>query len=373
MKKISVSVIVPMYNRELYIEECINSILNQTIESMELIIVDDGSTDYSKELCEKYLSDERVSYYYQENEGLAAARDTGIKHATGEYIGFVDSDDWVDLDMYERMYEVAKQYDADVVFCNRMYNNDSYSPPKDLPTGYYNREKILAEVLPKSLAYITDKGYKGVISWSNCRRIYRRSLLEENNISFDRRFRRSQDLQLTYEAMLCAKGFYYMGEDYFYHVRIVDDSLSRGYTNNMWNLYIPLIERLYKDTEEFTEVNLMDQMHLRAFFFVIQCIENEFKSLCPNDKKTSIKIISEIMNHPICEKYYGHIEVDKLSLLYQEYYKLIKDKKAEKLYSYAMSEKRKETFIGRHYKLFVNFVTESKLTGWLYRLIRGKR
>lgn len=268
MDNISVSIIVPIYNKEKYLVKCMDTILNQTLKNVEIILVDDGSTDSSKTICESFLSDSRVSYYYQENEGLASARQTGIEHACGEYIGFIDADDWIELDMYEKMYAKAKEYDADVVFCNRMYNNDAYRPSKDLPTGHYDRNRILTEVLPRSLAYIGKKGEKRAIGWSNCRRIYRKKLLEENNIAFDRRFRRSQDLQLTFESILCAKSFYHMGDDYFYHAQPVADSLARGYTKNMWNLYIPLIERLYKDTENFKELDLMDQMHLRAFFFV---------------------------------------------------------------------------------------------------------
>ena len=245
MNEISVSVVIPVYNGELFLKECLDSIVNQTLKSIEIIIIDDGSTDNSKKICENYLNDARVSYYYQQNEGLASARQAGIEKSKGEYIGFVDVDDWLELDMYEKMYTKAKEYSADVVLCNRYFSSENYKPTKEIPTGYYNREKILTEILPRTLAYIGKYGDKRVISWCNWRRIYKKQMLDENNIAFDKRFRRSQDLQLTYESMLCAKGFYNMGDDYLYNVRTVGDSLSRGYTKNMWNLYIPLIECLF--------------------------------------------------------------------------------------------------------------------------------
>lgn len=368
MNCVTVSIIIPIYNKEQYLEECMDSILKQSLESTEIILVDDGSTDSSKKICESYLKDKRVSYYYQENEGLASARQTGINHAKGEYVGFIDADDWIEPNMFEKMYEKAKEHNADVVFCNRMYNNDSYRPSKDIPSGYYDRERILTEVLPKTLAYIGKKGEKRAISWSNCRRIYRKKLLEDNNFKFDKRFRRSQDLQLTYEAMLCAKSFYHLGDDYFYHARTVSDSLARGYTKNMWNLYIPLIERLYKDTENFKEVDLMDQMHLRAFFFVTDCIENEFKPLCPNDNATKIKLISEIINHPICDRYYGHIEEEKLNPLYRKYYELIHEKKAAKLLDFTKRYRRKQEIRKKYINPAINFLTENAI----YKKIRGK-
>ncbi len=368
MSNIDVSIIVPIYNKELYLEECLDSIINQTLKTIEIILVDDGSTDNSKKICEQYLKDNRVSYYYQENEGLASARQTGINVSKGEYIGFIDADDWIELDMYEKMYGKAKEFNADVVYCNRVDNIDSYRPSKEIPTGYYDRDKILNYILPRSLAYIGKKGEKRCISWNNCRRIYRKQLIEDNHFVFDKRFRRSQDLQLTYETMLYAKGFYYMGDDRPYHTRTVGDSLSRGYTKNMWNLYIPLIERLYKDTENFKEADLMDQMHLRAFFFVTDCIENEFKPLCPNDKKTRINLISEIISHPICDRYYGHIEYHKLNPLYRKYYELIHKKKAARILSFTKSYRRRQAFKKKYVNPLINFLTENPV----YKKIRGK-
>lgn len=372
MDNITVSVIVPIYNKELYLEECLDTIINQTLKSIEIILVDDGSTDNSQKICEKYLTDNRVSYYYQENEGLASARQTGIEHAQGEYIGFIDADDWIELDMYEKMYQKAQDYDVDVVFCNRMYNNDAYRPSKDLPTGFYGRAKILAEVLPKSLGYINENGDKRVVSWSNCRRIYRKQLLADFDFSFDKRFRRSQDLQLTYEAMLHADKFYCMGDNYFYHARIVSDSLSRGYTKNMWPLYIPLIERLYKDTEGFKEADLMPQMHLRNFFFVTECIDNEFKPLCTNSREKSIELINEIVNDPLCERFYGQIPLEKLNPFYQKYYELILKKDAKKIFDTLPAYKNK---IERNKKIksrVMDFLTESAVVGSAYKAIKGK-
>lgn len=372
MKNINVSIIVPIYNKEKYLIDCMDSIINQTLDNIEIILIDDGSIDKSKEICQTYLSDSRVSYYYQENEGLASARQSGIEKAQGEYIGFIDADDWIELDMFEKMYEKAKEYDADVVFCNRMYNNDDFRPAKDIPTGFYDRNRILTEVLPKSLAYIGKDGWRRVISWSNCRRIYRKQLLDSFNFLFDKRFRRSQDLQLTYESMIHANSFYHMGDDYFYHARTVEDSLARGYTKNMWSLYVPLIERLYKDTEEFKEIDLMPNMHLRAFAFVVSCIENERKSLCPNSRERSIEIISEIVNDPLCKRFYNQLPLEKFNPLFKKYYKLVYKKKAKKIFCYIPKYKK---LLGKQKRFKVkvfDFLTESAIIGRIYKKLRKK-
>ena len=366
---VKVSVIVPIYNAEKYLRQCIDSVVNQTLKDIEIVLIDDGSTDGSAEICKEYLFDSRVSYYHKENEGLAAARDDGMQRASGEYIGFVDSDDWLEPDMYEKMYNAAKSNDSDVVFCNCIENENGHRFTPEMPSGPYNRKKIIDDVLSRSLAYINAKGEKRAIRWSNCLRIYKLSTLRDNDIRFDRRFRRSQDSQLTYEAMLVAQNFYYLGDDYLYHNRVVGDSLSRGYTKNMWPLYVPLIERLYKDTEDFKEADLMSQMHLRNFFFVTECIDNEFKPLCPNSREKSIELINEIVTDPLCERFYGQIPLEKLNPFYKKYYELILKKDAKKIYDAIPAYKDKIAKRERLKSRIMNFLTESAVVGRIYKLV----
>ena len=369
---IKVSVIVPIYNAEKYLKQCLDSIQRQTLKDIEVIMIDDGSTDGSSEIAKSYLSDNRFSYYRKENEGLAAARADGIERASGEYLGFIDSDDWTEPDMYEKMYTAAKSNDSDIVFCNCIQNEDGHKFTPEMRSGAFNREQIKNEILPISLAYIGKNGEKRSIRWSNCLRIYKLASIEEHHIEFDRRFRRSQDLPFTYEMTLRAQNYYYLGDDYLYHNRVVGGSLSRGYTKNMWSLYVPLIERLYKDTEEFTEIDLMPQMHLRAFFFVTDCIENELKPTCPNDMDTRISLIQKIMDHPICDRYYGHIPIEKMNPLYQQYYRLIHEKNSKGIFTATKKSQKKQIRRKKYINPMINFLTENKLTGTVYKKIRHK-
>ena len=364
---IKVSVIVPIYNAAEYLEKCLDSIVVQTLTDIEIILIDDGSTDGSAEICKKYLSDPRVTYYYKENEGLAAARDDGMLRASGEYIGFVDADDWLKPEMYEKMYNAAKSNESDVVFCNCQENADGHIFTPEMPEGAYDRQAIKEKILPKTLAYIGKGGTKRAIRWCNWLRLYKSETLKKHNIRFDRRLRRSQDLQLTYESTLVAQNYYYIAEP-LYHNRVVADSLSRGYTKNMWPLYTYLIEILYKDTENFKELDLMNQMHLRAFFFVTDCIENEMKPLCPNDKKKKIELIEQIMNDPICERFKGHIPTEELNPLYRKYYELICAKKAAKILSFTKSYKRKQAFRNKYIRPLINALTETAI----YKKLRGR-
>lgn len=327
-----VSIIVPVYNKESYIKKCIKSILSQTLDDIELILINDGSKDNSEAVCKSFQNDSRVKYYLQENAGPAVARQKGIDIATGEYLGFVDADDWVESDMYETMYTTAVKSGADIVMCNTIENDDGKRFPPALKNGEYDREQILSDVLPKSLAFINDYGSRGVIRWCNWLRLYKRSMVVENGVRFDPRFSIGEDLQFTFEATLCAQKFVYLGDKYLHHNRVVEGSLSRGYNKNLWAKTTQLIELLYHTIENFKDADLMDQMHLRAFFFVTETIENEFKTDCPHSKKEILSELSTVLNDPVCNRFVEHIEAEKLCEVLKKCYEAVVTKDVRVLY-----------------------------------------
>ncbi len=117
-----VSVIVPVYNVEDYLDKCLDSLVHQTLDDLEIIVVNDGSPDHSEKIILKYVKEySNIKYYVKENGGLSDARNYGLKYATGEYIAFLDSDDYVSLDMYEKMYAKAQENDFDMVVCDINY------------------------------------------------------------------------------------------------------------------------------------------------------------------------------------------------------------------------------------------------------------
>ena len=127
MEKIKISVIVPVFNAEKYLKMCLNSLVSQTLKNIEIICIDDGSTDNSLAILDKFKSkDDRIKIIKQKNYGVSMARNNGISEAQGEYIGFVDADDWVDKDFFEKLYNAAQKYNADIA-----------------TAGYYTRGKIL--------------------------------------------------------------------------------------------------------------------------------------------------------------------------------------------------------------------------------------
>ena len=137
-----VSVIIPVYNVEKYLRECLNSVINQTLKDIEIILVDDGSTDSSLSICQEYAKkDDRIIVLTQQNQGAAVARNNGIKIAKGEYLSILDSDDYFDLSMLEKLYNKAVKDDLDITICRAQALNDLDKKISDMQ--YSVKEKYL--------------------------------------------------------------------------------------------------------------------------------------------------------------------------------------------------------------------------------------
>ena len=148
---IKFSVIIPIYKVDEYLEECVDSIIHQTYESFEIILVDDGSQDKCPAICDRYAeTDPRVRVIHKENGGLVSARQAGAKIAAGEYVCCVDGDDWIAPDYLEKMEAAIAEYDADVVCCNHYYAAADGNKKKNciVPPGLYDRERIERELFP---------------------------------------------------------------------------------------------------------------------------------------------------------------------------------------------------------------------------------
>ena len=162
-----VSVIVPVYNVEDYLDKCLSTLVNQTLQDIEIIVVNDGATDDSQKIIEKYANEYPiVKSYVNENGGLSDARNYGMQYATGEYIGYIDSDDFVELDMYETMYNKAVEGDYDNVECNLRH---TYPDAEDIEIGKHIQDK--KEMLMFGRSVVWNK-------------IYNREWLEKTKVIF---------------------------------------------------------------------------------------------------------------------------------------------------------------------------------------------
>lgn len=149
-----ISVIVPVYKVEAFLNQCVESIINQTYHNIEIILVDDGSPDQCPDICDKWAEcDSRVKVVHKENGGLSEARNVGMKVASGEYIGFVDGDDWISNNMYELLYEQMIDNSCDIVACGVQMTNDDGTPTQMLTTatnGVFNKTQSMAALIEES-------------------------------------------------------------------------------------------------------------------------------------------------------------------------------------------------------------------------------
>ena len=200
-----VSVVIPIYNVEKYLRECMDSVVNQTLKDIEIICVNDGSPDNSRSILQEYADkDERIKIIDKENGGLASARNVGVKAATGEYIGFVDSDDWIDLDFYEKLYNTAIQYEADIA-CGNIYK-----------TG---KKKYLVRHAQIRFTQKTRDKYRYARIPKHCyvwNKIYRRNALIRSGVCFEEGVC-YEDIEFTHKVLHYLNSFVTVpNADYYY-------------------------------------------------------------------------------------------------------------------------------------------------------------
>ena len=253
-KKVKVSVIVPVYNTEMYLEKCLSSLKNQTLKEMEFIVIDDGSTDKSFEIMKKYAKDDkRFRVYSKENEGVGKTRNLGIELSKGKYVGFVDSDDFVSNDYFEELYNSAKKMDAEISVSPNVYMIENDKSKKISRPIDSHRNK---EVIDDFSFLISDAGEQ----WD---KIYKKSFLDKNNIRCleDRVW--FEDVWFSTLVAIYAKKVVVAKKGEYYSL------LRPGSLSEFWNIsegYLFKGLELYKDF--FVVVNDLDvdekrRLHLR--------------------------------------------------------------------------------------------------------------
>lgn len=305
-----VSIIIPVYNAERYLKKCLDSVVGQTESDIELIIVNDGSKDGSASICKQYLTDSRVKYYYQENAGPAVAMNFGLSVAIGEYVWFVDADDWIEEDAVERLINET----SDMVIFN-FYRGYAQKHNEPIPDGIYDYEGIQNVIYPYLLSYIDSAGDVNYIFHNTWMRLYKRVFLKENNISFVPSVRNGLDLLFTFEATVKAKNISVKFNDYLYHYMPADKSMTSSYVEKYWERRKEIIKNMY----ELIPSNILyDQMPLRIFSWAVTGIENELKYT--QGRKENIRAI---VTDPICDTFKWKLDISRLNETNQKYYEQI--------------------------------------------------
>lgn len=290
MEKPSVSVIIPVFNAENYLEECLHSVLNQTLQNIEVIIIDDKSTDKSREIAEKFLSDRRIRYIlHDKNKGVSAARNRGIDLANGEYIYFLDADDYISPNMLMTMYNISKKYNADIISCGYTRVDDKGVLLSENPSPFTNERLITNQEMIET--YLSKAHEKKVI-WFPWRNIYRLELLTENKIYFDENVSFGEDslfnLYAFYNARLTKavkKSFYYYRENPNSAIQskekpFLEESLIHLYNKKIEFYYrYNLLEKCLQDISTFTSTHQLPMLLFNAAYRNIESLDSNIKRI----------------------------------------------------------------------------------------------
>lgn len=283
-RNIKVSVIVPVYNVEKYIEECIKSILSQSLKEIEIIIVNDGTKDKSMEVIKNLLEDERIIVINKQNGGLSSARNEGLKIAKGEYIAFVDSDDYIDTKMLEELYKVTENKKYDIVFSNfipfsekGLNKEEEY---KDRLQGLKNNAGFGREVYIPELTVVWNK-------------IYKRNFLKEQNLLFTERIIH-EDNNFTLKAFLLSDKVYYLQKGLYFYRNREGSIINSLKIEKQYLSY----KKIYEDLKNLKIQNKFAQLRLfiNTYRYYFQMKDKEENKII---KKDELKIILKSIKEKI--------------------------------------------------------------------------
>jgi glycosyltransferase involved in cell wall biosynthesis len=262
-----VTIIIPIYGVELYLNQCIESILSQTYKNLQIILVNDGSRDKCGEICDYYATkDARIQIIHKQNEGLVNARKSGLEIAQGEFVTFVDGDDWVGKNFIYNMIQPALKYDVDLTvsgYIREFYGKEDKILPKS-PTGYYSYENLVKTIFPNAI-------YNGIffqhgISTYVWNKLFRISKLKQFLKLIDKNIVMGEDAALTYPYLFDCKNIYITDEvDYYYRQR--PNSIVKSVPNLKleYSQLSLLFKHLKKNLEK--NLNIEIQNQLKLYFF----------------------------------------------------------------------------------------------------------
>jgi len=296
MSDIKVSVIVPMYKCEDYLPKCVESILSQSVKEIELILVDDGSPDDSGKIAETYAGkDSRVKVLRQKNQGPGASRQRGIEVAKGEYIGFVDSDDWIDACMYERLYSSAKKNNSQIAMCSYVEEHSDRSVKVIHP---YNNDDVLdkTRIVDSIIAsFSTNENYGYYSLWN---KIYKKDWLEKNDLRMNENRRHGEDWWFNLEAFSLADNVVFIKDAYYHYMKLNPNSLMHKYNEDQFELIVSGRKHQF-DILLRNNINVSKHQVELDQRFIEECIGFIYKVIAEekNWKKASL-LINSVLIHP---------------------------------------------------------------------------
>lgn len=296
-----ISIIVPIYNVEKYIKQCVDSIIAQTYKDIEIILVDDGSPDNCPEICDDYAKqDSRIKVIHKQNEGICAARKSGLKISNGDYVCFVDGDDWIEPDMYECVADSINSSNADCII-TQFYSS---FPDKDIVSDtilnkpLYGRTDIMNEIIPKML--FSGKYYSFGIMPNCWSKIIKKDILAKFLFDIDDSIRLGEDASFVYPSLMDCQSIAFIDKA-LYHYRINPNSMTKAYDDNLHKIYFLPYQALATKSKELG-VDLSSQLPYYLLYLVNFVIRNEANAGNPKSKDERNAVLDEIINNQaVCD------------------------------------------------------------------------
>ena len=281
----TVSIIIPVYKVEKFLSRCVDSALAQTYKDIEIILVDDGSPDRCPQICDEYEKQyEQIKVVHKKNGGLSSARNTGLKNATGDYILFVDSDDWIDSNMVADLVDIANREKVDFVRSRAKYANwpnhsdgtvCDYGIEKMMHAGRYNRESMENDILPICITTPQITFGPIVSAWGT---LYRKSFLTDNEIVFYEDVKYSEDCIFNVKVLMKCNSFYYLNEPQYYNYFYNNASITKSYRADRWESNKTLIKRFEEDYGSEIRFDIPQQLWRKRLFCIMNSL-NECQNL----------------------------------------------------------------------------------------------
>lgn len=289
-----VSIIVPIYNVEKYLNRCIESIINQTYKNLEIILINDGSTDSSQQICNTYKDrDERIKVINKENSGVSATRNIGLYNATGQWIVFIDSDDWIENDMIEKLLNVAHNENAEIVQCNSYYAYEKEIIKRaEIMPNYQVRkdiENIKLDIISPKYDEMENNTYTRAIRAVHGK-IFKSEVLK-NEKFIENIFIFEDGIFLL--SILDNVKTYILINEYLYYYRVTENSITKKFSNE----YLNQIEQIMKNIRDYVvkqkDKEKFEKMYNVMYFELISSSMTRYFFNKDNKKKNKIKLLKE--------------------------------------------------------------------------------
>lgn len=277
-----VSIIIPFYNAEKFIDTTIESILNQSYENLEVLLINDGSTDSSKAVASKYIaSDNRIKVYDKENGGPSAARNYGLEKVTGDYIMFIDSDDYVEPNMVKIMVNLM-QDDSQMGMCGYNIIRDKKIITKRVPKPCWCSQNELFE----NYGILFEQAFIQYL-WN---KIYVVELIKENNIRFDESIRLGEDIIFNLEYLRNVGHISIIDKALYSYIKYNDESITKKYNPNLYKTWNHIFTKIKNVLSEFNAYNInlttIEDLYLKR---LVACVNNLFLKNAPKEKAVIIR------------------------------------------------------------------------------------